>query len=146
MSRRTVSTVSASKFEMMTRLPFLDVPLRLPLASMRWMTSLGMSLPLSVLKFTSKASQSCPELWVWSPLKSKDGVMRTMLFFWELSFWEDFIFQPLSCSRSGSVEVRNSMMASSLFICQVPRGSVIWKPACMSVPAARSSASLFLVR
>ena len=58
MSRRTVSTVSASKFEMMTRLPFLEVPVRFPLASMRWMTSFGMSFPLSVVKLTSKASQS----------------------------------------------------------------------------------------
>ena len=146
MSRRTVSTVSASKFEMMTRLPFLEVPVRLPEASMRWMTSLGISFPESVVKLTSKASQSCPEDGVWSPLKSKDGVMRTMLFFWELSLLEDFIFQLFSDSRLGSVDVRNSMMLSSVAICQVPLGSVMQKPACMRMPAARSSASLFLVR
>lgn len=138
--------VFASKFEMMTRLPFFDVPVLLPLASMRWMTSLGISFPPSVLKLTSNASQSCPDLWVCSLVRSKLGVMRTMLFFRLFSLLLVLMVQFCCFSRFGRVAVRNSMMASSLFICHVPLGSVMWKPACMSEAAAVSSDSLFLVR
>ncbi len=138
--------VLASKFDMMTRLPFFDVPVLLPLASMRWMTSLGISFPPSVLKLRSNASQSCPDFCVCSLVMSKLGVIRTMLFLRLLSLLLVLMVQFCCLSRFGRVAVRNSMMVSSLFICHVPFGSVMLKPACIRDAAACSSAFLFLVR